>query len=209
MVREFVALMLDAETAARLRARVLPELEPLRADLRLYDERDLHVTLGFLGTLEPGVAEPLAAALAPALGERPAPRLRLGRPGAFPDRGRPRVLWAGVEELHGGGDLAALARVVRAVCAEHGLQLDRRPFRPHVTLARVRGPARGRIPVSFYDREIAETWQPEAARWVLSPGAGGTPAYRPTHRFPLAPPRSPAPATDPAPGPARGPQRGA
>jgi 2'-5' RNA ligase len=58
-----------------------------------------------------------------------------GRAGAFPSLGRARVLWLGVE------DQAPTVRA-QAVLAERlravDLRIEDRPYRPHLTLARLR-----------------------------------------------------------------------
>ncbi len=59
--------------------------------------------------------------------------------GAFPDRGRPRVVWAGFDE--GAPALRQLAERLRTALAVRGFASETRPFVPHVTLFRVRTPA--------------------------------------------------------------------
>lgn len=92
----------------------------------------LHLTLRFLGEVERVPALDLAS---------PPFSLRVVGGGAFPSAARPRVLWAGI-----GGDLDALAGLaarVEAAVRSVGLPPADKPFRAHLTLARVRG---GRVP---------------------------------------------------------------
>lgn len=92
-----------------------------------------HLTLQFLGP----VAEP--SALADSVAEsvrRIAPfSVALGGAGAFPNARRGSVLWLGVRD--GADELAALAASVTDATASHGFVADDRPFRAHLTLARV------------------------------------------------------------------------
>ena len=91
----------------------------------------LHFTLAFLG--ETGRFDDACAAV-PAL--PPAFELSIAGRGAFPGLGRPRVLWLGVGE---GAQL--LCDVADRLCAslrERGFRLDDRPFKPHLTLGRVK-----------------------------------------------------------------------
>jgi 2'-5' RNA ligase len=53
--------------------------------------------------------------------------------GAFPPRGLPRILWAG---LSPSPPLLSLARQVEERVAAAGLPREPRPFSPHITLAR-------------------------------------------------------------------------
>ena len=97
----------------------------------------LHLTLRFLGD----VAQPVAAAAGQALERvRVEPFvLPMGGTGAFPPRGSPRVLWAGVGQGH--PRLHQLRQQIDDALLAAGLDLDVRSFRPHATLARVRAEA--------------------------------------------------------------------
>ncbi|MEA2646898.1 MAG: 2,3-cyclic 3-phosphodiesterase, partial [Chloroflexota bacterium] len=107
-------------------------------ELSVGPAENLHLTLAFLGELDDaavGAAGDAVKGAAPALGD--SWRLTWGAPGVFPDWGRPRVVWLGVDagvqrlvEVHG-----ALAGELRA----RGLPAEERPYRPHLTLGRVRG----------------------------------------------------------------------
>jgi 2'-5' RNA ligase len=92
-----------------------------------------HVTLAFFGEVPVGQVPALTAALGSALGT-PSVHLRLAGAGTFPERGSPRVLWVGVD-----GDLATLAALAAAAAAAArsvGVPVDRRPYRPHLTVGR-------------------------------------------------------------------------
>jgi 2'-5' RNA ligase len=92
-----------------------------------------HVTLAFFGEVPAGQVPELAAAVGSALG-RPSVALQLAGAGTFPERGSPRVLWVGVD-----GDvdaLAALAAAAADAARGVGVPVDRRPYRPHLTVGR-------------------------------------------------------------------------
>ena len=64
--------------------------------------------------------------------------LRLDLPGRFPERGRPRILWAGIQPSP---SLDTLAAALESAARESGFAPETREFRPHLTLARAkRGP---------------------------------------------------------------------
>jgi 2'-5' RNA ligase len=133
--RLFVAAWLPPQ-ACREAEEVTARLEESDADVRWVSPADLHVTLCFLGAVEASRTEDVAACLAGVLSGSAAFDLRLEGLGRFPERGLPRVVWAGVEA--GAPELAALASLVeRALLAERFLErIDGRPFRAHVTLGR-------------------------------------------------------------------------
>jgi 2'-5' RNA ligase len=104
--------------------------------LRLVREESLHVTLVFLGErADPG---PAAAAVVQALDAPPdAPPLAVDGPLWLSPR-RPHVLTVGLDDPS--GELATIqASVLDALVRHAGHEADRRSFRPHVTVARVRG----------------------------------------------------------------------
>lgn len=124
------------------------ELERLRGGMhgaRWVEPAAYHITLSFIGEADRALAEAIITALA---GVRAAPfSLRLAGIGSF-GRQRPRAVWAGVE------DSAALERLqVRqaSVLAALGITLEKRKFRPHVTLARLKSGS-GREAGRFIER---------------------------------------------------------
>lgn len=155
-MRLFVAFELPdsmREEAGRWIAEVRRGLPPAR----WVRPEGLHLTLKFLGETAEDALGGLGAALAPAFAAAPALTARLADGGCFPP-GRPaRVAWIGVAVERadgasassgpgvrdGGEALAALQRRVDEAAAEAlGLERDRRPFSPHVTLARPNPPWR-------------------------------------------------------------------
>jgi 2'-5' RNA ligase len=92
---------------------------------------NLHLTLAFLGELDRHAAEDVDSAFA-AIGARPFD-LTLRAVGLF--GAPPRVLWAGVERSQ---PLLHLAEKVMTAAMRTGVDLDRRKFASHVTLARLR-----------------------------------------------------------------------
>ncbi len=136
-MRLFIALRLPeavraplAETAARLRPR-LPAARWVPAS-------NLHLTLRFLGETDPDRVAGLDRLLAGCAGAREPFRLRLCGGGCFPPRRPARVAWVGFESSPALMDLQAL--VAAAVDAHLDLEGERRPFHPHLTLARPRRP---------------------------------------------------------------------
>ncbi|HLM58958.1 MAG TPA: RNA 2',3'-cyclic phosphodiesterase [Pyrinomonadaceae bacterium] len=121
-----------AEHAARLR-RSFP-------DVRAGWERPekLHVTLKFLGDVDAPRASSLQRAAEAATRGLPSFTLTVEGTGSFPPRGAPRVLWLGLRDDSGG--LALLQSRLEQECEREGFPRETRPFKPHLTLARLRTP---------------------------------------------------------------------
>jgi 2'-5' RNA ligase len=139
-MRLFIAVTIDADVVARvsqsideLRERVANRAP--RARVRWVSADQLHVTVRFIGEASAPQAANIATALGPTL---PLERFTLTFRGlgAFPERGAPRVFWAGIAA--GVEHLAAVESDVTKRLETCGIAPEVRPYRPHVTLARVK-----------------------------------------------------------------------
>jgi 2'-5' RNA ligase len=118
----------DVAAAAR-------EVGSARGSLRLLDAESLHLTLCFLGSRPVGEIEALAGALA-AKAEH-ACELSVGAPLWLPAR-RPHALAVEIHDRD--GELTRVQeRISGALIGASAWRPERRRFRPHITLARVRG----------------------------------------------------------------------
>jgi RNA 2',3'-cyclic 3'-phosphodiesterase len=149
--------------------------------LRAVGVESLHVTLAFLGHRPLDDIEPARAAVRAAAS--PVPGLALGEVLWLAPR-RPHVLTVALDD--GDGALAALhAAVVAALGDAVGYEPERRRFRPHVTVARVRrgaAPRRRGLP-----EEPRGAFAGEALTLYRSWLGGRGPArYEALERVPLA-----------------------
>ena len=132
--RLFAALELPPAVRADL-AAFGSEAAAVDPGLRAVSEEALHLTLAFLGHRDPADIEPAAEAVRGVRSSAPA--LALGDALWLAPR-RPHVLAVALT-----GTLAPLhAQVVERLAAALDWEPEARPFRPHVTVARVRRGAR-------------------------------------------------------------------
>lgn len=96
-------------------------------------EEDYHITLAFLGYVENEQLLLLNKNLSEMLSKVHSFSLYPTTIGVFGQHERPRILWAGVEVNE---DLIVLQRNIVGVCEAVGIELDQRPYRPHITIAR-------------------------------------------------------------------------
>jgi 2'-5' RNA ligase len=135
-VRLFVALDLPDEVREGIKGwgegtLADPALRPVRPE-------SLHITLAFLGSRPEEEVERITEVMRDNIG--PAPWVELLDPVQRPERGRARLyalpaLSPGTEALQAG--------VAQALGEESFYEPEKRPFWPHVTVARVRPEARG------------------------------------------------------------------
>jgi 2'-5' RNA ligase len=132
-LRLFWALNLPGELKTKL-AGFQAELKKISPDAKWVEQENLHLTVKFLGAVESSRVPALTQAVAKSVSGLAPFRLELAGWGTF---GRPaRVLWTGVT-----GDLADLQELrtrVEAALVPLGFAAEKKPFSPHLTLARFR-----------------------------------------------------------------------
>ena len=122
--------------AEELRHRIT-HISP-RARLTWVAPEHMHVTIRFIGEVNDEQAAAVARVLSPPI-QMPAFQIALGEVGAFPGRGAPRTLWLALSAAS--QEFEALEKEVSERLEQVGVAPESRPFRAHVTLARVREPA--------------------------------------------------------------------
>ncbi len=134
-MRTFFCIPLGTAVAAAVAgiARAVREQVGMRA--RWVPDENYHLTLRFLGEIEPELtveleerARRVAAGIAPFV-------VTLDRVGCFPSMRRPRVLWVGGDA---GPVYRGLAMSLRHELERLGFPPDRKPLSAHVTLARIK-----------------------------------------------------------------------
>jgi 2'-5' RNA ligase len=133
-IRSFIAVDLSAPVRAALQ-RLRDQFAQLKCEVRWVRVEGVHVTLKFLGLVEPARLEQIHTTLATGITGQPALRVRARGLGAFPNLRRPRVLWVGLE----GEGLAELAARVEEAMRRLDFEPEKRGFSPHITLGRVNG----------------------------------------------------------------------
>lgn len=133
LIRAFVAVKMPDEISEELE-NFLAELRPL-AKLRWAKFGQFHITLKFLGELEPEVINIVKDSLLPLKNFKPF-EIELSYIGAFPNLNSPRVLWLAGDK--GAKELATLSKKVNEILFEAAeLPKDEKKFKAHLTLARL------------------------------------------------------------------------
>lgn len=140
--RTFVAIELPGQLKKKLAdIRHRLPVGPARA-IRWIPPDGIHLTLRFLGDIEPARVPQVADRMTAAAAQTGKFWLALASPGAFPPSGPPRVFWVGLTgELQRLGSLQAR---IEGGLSTLGFEPDRRPFHPHLTVGRISTGARTR-----------------------------------------------------------------
>ena len=134
--------------------QAMKDLDSVRG-VRASKPEQIHITLCFLGDTDVRRIPELVGNLKAELSDAHRFRMTIKGIGGFPNLKRPRVVWAGTED---GGSLSVLAEKVRRAADRTHLDYDGKRFSPHVTVARVQGPADVKEVADRYsDTVFAET----------------------------------------------------
>ena len=175
-MRLFVAVTPPADVLADVAAALGPARE-LQPDLRWIPVERWHLTLAFYGEVPdeslPGVIDKVARKLS----RRPPPgQIQLSFSGA--GQFSRRALWVGVD-----GEVEALQAVARSVST------DRRPYRPHLTVARLRGGQDATRAAGALSSYAGPRWHADTVHLVRS-FLGPKPRYETVGSWPVTgPPR--------------------
>jgi 2'-5' RNA ligase len=139
-VRLFVALEIPTAVRDNL-AAFLKDMRDLSAKLadkrpRWVRPENLHVTLKFIGEVEPAKLDGIRGSLSAIRSDAPVD-LRFRGLGFFPNANHPRVLWAG---LVASANLPLLAGDIDLALDALSIARETRAFTPHLTLARFEPP---------------------------------------------------------------------
>ncbi len=122
------------------------KVQPVRPEL-------IHLTLKFLGDTPTALIPRLMGEMEEVCEPLFSFDVGVAKVGVFPSSGPPRIAWAGIDD-EGAEVLSLLHRNVDEELHERlGLDKERRPFKPHITLARMGGGA-----------AVVEEWMEDCAK---------------------------------------------
>ncbi len=136
--RLFVAVPLPPEPLAACNALIAGvRAGPLGSVPRWVRLENLHLTVRFLGDTPPDLVPDVGLAVSDAIGRSgiAAFEVVLEGAGVFPGLRKPRALWLGI--AHGAEELGSLAMALDPALEPLGWARDGRPYRPHLTVARL------------------------------------------------------------------------
>ena len=121
-------------------SQVSARLSVAGAEAKWVAEKNLHLTLKFLGGVDETVIPEVSTAVGEVAGRFEPFDVTLAGVGAFPEGGSPRVVWCGLQEPT--GRLEKLYYALNKALRPYAEKEEHRKFSPHITLGRVRSPRR-------------------------------------------------------------------
>jgi 2'-5' RNA ligase len=170
-MRSFIAINLPATIKSDI-DEIENRLKSVGPPARWVPAANVHITLKFLDEIGEDQVTPLLGSIRMAVDGMAPFDLALGGFGVFPNPGRARVFWVGIED--GVDTLKHLAKAIDSEVHKLGFPLERRAFSAHLTLARLREPrpadqlieAAEEMP---YRSETVRVGQVDLMRSVLTP----------------------------------------
>ena len=133
--RTFLAI--DILPGQRKKAsRIIGDLNELSDQFKWSRDENLHITLNFLGDVPETELNNVCQAASRAVEDVAAFDIQIEGLGAFPEVARPRVIWLGITE--GQSELQQLQRKLEQALEPLGFPPERRLYRPHLTLGRIK-----------------------------------------------------------------------
>jgi 2'-5' RNA ligase len=132
-IRTFIALELPPSLISLL-AKVQEDLQSMGLRAKWVRPENIHLTLKFLGNINPADIDNIGGAMVDAVGKINTFNLVAEGIGVFPGIKRPRVIWVGLKgqiQL-----LFAMQRLLEDNLAALGYKKEKRPFKGHLTLGR-------------------------------------------------------------------------
>jgi 2'-5' RNA ligase len=183
----FVAL-LPPDRATEDLAEFLAPRQESGDGLRWTAPEQWHVTLAFFGDVAERHLDDLVERLGRAAARRTSVDLRISGAGAFPNPGRAKVVYAGIDAAGRDEELRRMATGARAAGSKSGAGGDGGRFHPHVTLARSGRPIEATRWIRVLDAYRGPSWSATEMTLVeshLGEGPRRRPRYEVVETFAL------------------------
>ena len=134
MIRAFVAISFPESVLLSCQLLV-GYLKRLELNARFPRKEAIHLTLKFLGNIYEDQVFDIARGLEITVQELNSFALEVRGIGVFPSLAKPKVVWAGLRDCD---VLVEMQRQIEGILEDLGFAREKRPFHPHLTLARLR-----------------------------------------------------------------------
>jgi len=138
LIRCFVAVQVPATVLSAVE-QYIKALNKTVSDIHWVKVNGIHVTLKFLGEIQPALVEQVEEIMVPLSHLYKPFRIKLKGSGCFPNKSKPRVFWLGLEQ-DSAKTLSEIHGWIDTNLKPLGFSEEERGFSPHLTIGRVRKP---------------------------------------------------------------------
>lgn len=133
-IRSFIAFDIANNTVLNRIFSIQTHLKELDLDLKIVNPQNIHITVRFLGNINPTIVEKIYETIKSTQFE-PFP-IQLQGLGIFPNLNHPKVVWVGI--MQGADQLKKIFSQLEPKIQALGFPKDPYGFSPHLTIARVK-----------------------------------------------------------------------
>jgi len=138
-MRAFIAIELPKDIRDSL-CLLQEAFKQTGSDVKWVEPQNIHLTLKFLGERDEKRIKQIEEVVEEVAKENRAFTMRINSIGAFPRLEAPRVIWVGLGK--GEMETVKIAQELDEKIATLGIPKEERPFSSHITIGRVRSPAK-------------------------------------------------------------------
>lgn len=135
-IRAFLAVEMPGEIINRITDIQKLLKKTIHGVIRWVRPEGMHLTLKFFGNISGDDVVNISHVVKRSVADVKPLSLSVRTVGVFPDIMRPRVIWLGINGDV--GPLLKLQKVMDQGFQDYGFKKDKRPFRPHLTLGRIK-----------------------------------------------------------------------
>ncbi|MCP4706091.1 MAG: RNA 2',3'-cyclic phosphodiesterase [candidate division Zixibacteria bacterium] len=137
-MRLFIALPLP-EKAEQFLGNIIDDLIQKRGKVKWVDSKNIHLTLKFLGETDEQYIDDISTAIKKTATKHSSIKSTINKINGFPNLNRPRVIWAGLEDIDDCLDkLENIALDIDNEMSVIGFEKENKKFKSHLTLGRVK-----------------------------------------------------------------------
>jgi len=134
-IRCFLALPISGKLKEKFR-HIVHGLQDTRADVKWVKLENLHLTLKFLGDIEDNKLENISSVVRDCCRGVGPVTSYLTQLGGFPDMHHPKILWVALGDSK--KKIEGMVEVLERELAKVGIIKEERPFKPHITIGRMK-----------------------------------------------------------------------
>lgn len=134
-IRTFIALEIPDEALSEV-VKIRDENYREQSRIKWEPVEKLHLTLKFLGDTEEKLVDKISNDISNIISNNSVPNLSFSGFGIFKRNGQAKILWIGIKEDQ---KLLDLVNSIEDVCSNYGFPKEKRSFKPHITILRIRG----------------------------------------------------------------------
>jgi RNA 2',3'-cyclic 3'-phosphodiesterase len=166
MKRIFIAIDISDETRRQV-SHYITDLRAAFPNVRAgWDKPEkLHLTVKFLGDLNEIQLDNLIEAVNATVKQISEFGIGISKTGVFPSKKNARILWLGIEDEN--GSMQKLNEILETECERKGFAREKRNFKAHLTIARLREPHKSKALVERHLQNDFESDEFEVAELVV------------------------------------------